>query len=104
MAASNCVISPTYVPDLVRATLDLVIADEAGLWHLVSAGALSWADFAGALGRSITLPLGSIDVRPAEAMGWIARRPRNVALTSERGLIMPDIGSAIARFASTLGA
>lgn len=104
MAASDCVISPTYVPDLVRTTLDLVIDDEEGLWHLVSAGALSWADFAGALGRAMTLPLGSIDARPAEAMGWIAQRPRHVALTSERGLIMPDLGSAIARFATTLGA
>ena len=102
MAASDCIISPTYVPDLVRATLDLVIDDETGLWHLVSAGALSWADFAFALGSSMALPLGSIDARPADAMGWIAQRPRHVALTSERGLIMPDLGSAIARFAATL--
>lgn len=102
VAANDIIISPTYVPDLVRATLDLIIDDETGLWHLVSAGALSWADFAGALGKSMGLSLASIDARPADAMGWIARRPQYAPLTSERGLIMPDIGSAIARFAATL--
>lgn len=102
VAATDIVVSPTYVPDLVRATLDLIIDDEIGLWHLVSAGALSWADFAGALGEAMALPLGSIDARPASSMGWIANRPRHTPLTSERGLIMPDLSSAIARFAATL--
>lgn len=102
MAAADIVISPTYVPDLVRATLDLVIDDEGGLWHLASAGALSWADFATALGKAMALPLGSIDARPAAEMGWIAKRPCYAPLTSARGLIMPDLPSAIARFATTL--
>lgn len=102
VAANDIIISPTYVPDLVRATLDLVIDDETGLWHLVSAGALSWSDFASMLGKNMGLSRASIDPRPGDAMGWIARRPRYAPLTSERGLIMPDIGSAIARFVATL--
>src|ERR1051325_5249871 len=45
-AASDCVISPTYVPDLVDASLDLLIDGERGVWHLSNRGALSWAELA----------------------------------------------------------
>jgi hypothetical protein len=49
------------------------------------------------------IPLTSIDPTPADSMDWVAQRPQYAPLTSERGLIMPDIGSAIDRFAATLG-
>ena len=29
-------VSPTYVPDLVHASLDLLIDGEHGLWHLAN--------------------------------------------------------------------
>lgn len=103
-AASDCIVSPTYVPDLVRATLDLIIDDERGLWHLVSDGAVSWSDFAFDIAAALDLPRAGIDPRPADLMGWAARRPRYVPLTSERGLIMPSLTSAIARFAHEIGA
>lgn len=98
-AASDCVMSPTYVPDLVRATLDLIIDDESGLWHLVNEGELSWADFAVEIAGALDLPALTIAPRRAGDMGWTARRPRFAALTSERGLIMPPLASAIDRFA-----
>jgi dTDP-4-dehydrorhamnose reductase len=44
--ANDVVISPTYVPDLVHASLDLLIDGEKGLWHLANNGALTWADLA----------------------------------------------------------
>jgi dTDP-4-dehydrorhamnose reductase len=97
-AVGDCVTSPTYVPDLVRATLDLVIDDEKGLWHLVSDGALSWADFAIEIGSALHLRTELVDVKPVNAMGWAARRPRRAAISSERGLIMPSLASAIERF------
>lgn len=99
-AASDCVMSPTYVPDLVHATLDLIIDDEIGLWHLVNEGELSWADFALEIADALGLPARTIAPRRADDMGWTARRPRFAALTSERGLIMPPLASAIKRFAS----
>src|SRR5262249_23296421 len=45
-AADDVVISPTYVPDLVQATLDLLIDAERGIWHLANGGAMSWAALA----------------------------------------------------------
>ena len=38
-AAADIVVSPTYVPDLVHATLDLLLDGETGLWHLANDGA-----------------------------------------------------------------
>lgn len=101
-AVADCVTSPTYVPDLVRATLDLVIDDEVGLWHLASDGALSWADFAVAIGDALDLRTERIDAQPLAAMGWVAKRPRHAPITSQRGLIMPSLTSAITRFAGAL--
>ena len=44
--ADDVRVSPTYVPDLVDACLDLLIDGESGLWHLANAGDVSWAEFA----------------------------------------------------------
>lgn len=98
-AASDCITSPTYVPDLVRATLDLIIDDERGLWHLVNDGALSWSDFAHRIAAALDLPAKMIVSTPTSQMGWIAERPRTAAMTSMRGLIMPPLSHAIERFA-----
>src|SRR3954470_20508702 len=45
-AASDSVITPTYVPDLVNASLDLLIDGETGIWHLANQGAVSWGELA----------------------------------------------------------
>ena len=41
-ASDGSVVSPTYVPDLVHATLDLLLDGESGLWHLANQGSVSW--------------------------------------------------------------
>lgn len=55
-ASDNAVVSPTYVPDLVHATLDLLLDGESGLWHLANEGSISWhglaRDIAGRTGLS----------------------------------------------------
>jgi dTDP-4-dehydrorhamnose reductase len=45
-AKANTTVSPTYVPDLVQAVLDLLIDRESGVWHLSNRGSTSWAGFA----------------------------------------------------------
>src|SRR5690606_24324547 len=44
--STDDIISPTYVPHLVNATLDLLIDDESGIWHLSNNDAVSWYEFA----------------------------------------------------------
>ena len=97
-APDDAVVSPTHVPDLVDATLDLVIDGETGLWHLASPGAASWAEFARMIGRAAGLDERRIEGRPWRGFGWPATRPANVALDSQRGALLPPLEAAIARF------
>ena len=45
-ASDRTIVSPTYVPDLVHAALDLLLDGEKGIWHLTNQGAVSWHDLA----------------------------------------------------------
>ncbi len=103
VVASDCTVSPSYVPDLVRVTLDLIIDDERGLWHLANDGAITWSRFAFDLADAMKLPARTIEPRPASAMRWTAARPLFAPLTSERAIIMPSLTSATERFARELG-
>ena len=97
-AADDLVVSPTYVPDLVHATLDLLIDGEHGLWHLTNDGACSWADLARVAARAADLDDTLIRARPHTELGLAARRPRRVPLRSERGWIMPPLEHALTTY------
>lgn len=101
-AAGDLFVTPTYVPHLADAALDLLIDGESGLWHLTNHGRRSFADFAREAIASVGLEAGCVEDVPAEALGWRARRPRDVALASARGLLMPSLETACAQFADAL--
>lgn len=102
-AASDLVISPTYTPDLVDATLDLLIDGETGLWHLANPGAVTWAEFARRIARATGLDERLVVPTPAAAFGWAAPRPAHASLASARGRMMAPLDDAISRFAHVLG-
>lgn len=77
-ACPSSIVSPTYVPDLCHATLDLLIDGEQGIWHLANEGALSWRDFA----RQVAAGVGYSEERVRAAK---AGPTRNNALASKRG-------------------
>jgi dTDP-4-dehydrorhamnose reductase len=98
-AASDMTVSPTYVPDLGNATLDLLIDGASGLWHLANQGATTWADFARnaasmrGYNAELVLPV------PASSLGFTARRPQYSALGTERGSgLMPPLEIAMDRY------
>ena len=97
-AASDLVVSPTYVPDLVDAVLDLVIDDARGIWHVTNDTATTWAALAertaAATGRSpgLVQPCRSCDL-PMRAL-----RPRYSALGTGRGLALPPLDDALERY------
>jgi dTDP-4-dehydrorhamnose reductase len=98
-AAEDLVVSPTYVPDLVDAVLDLAIDVETGVRHLANGGAVSWAEFARRIARALDLDERLVEGRPAAHFGWPAARPAFAALATERGQVMPSLENAIARYA-----
>lgn len=97
-AASDSVVSPTYVPDLVDACLDLLIDGERGVWHLANRGALSWAEFARLAARAAGFDESLVEGRPTSSFDFAARRPAFSALASERGALLPALEDALARY------
>ncbi len=97
-AAADCTVSPTYVPDLVHAALDLLIDGEHGIWHLVNRGAVTWFEFGQQAAALANRPTQLIrPVTTAQAWG-AARRPVYSALSSARGLVLPPIEQALAAY------
>jgi dTDP-4-dehydrorhamnose reductase len=96
--ADDVVTSPTYIPDLVNVSLDLLIDNEGGIWHLTNKGETSWASFANRIAQHAGLDSSLLEARPAEKMGWTAVRPRYSVLKSERGILMPSLTNAISRY------
>jgi dTDP-4-dehydrorhamnose reductase len=90
-------VSPTYVPDLAHASLDLLIDGEHGVWHLANLGSTSWADFARIAADRRGLPTRVRDV-PGTAFGLPAHRPSYSVLGSHRGRLLPSLESAVDRF------
>ena len=103
-AATDTTVSPTYLPDLVNASLDLLLDQEHGLWHLANEGAVTWFTF----GRDAAAGSGRAFERVVAVDGeraWPgARRPRYSALTSRRGRLLPPLNAALAACLRALAA
>lgn len=97
-AASGRTVSPTYVPHLVEACLDLLLDGESGLWHLANQGEASWD----ALARQAAEMAG---LRPqlVEA-GSGAPMPRRSPLGSSRGALLPSLEAGLEAFFDDGGA
>lgn len=98
VAMEDAVVSPTYVPDLVHATLDLLIDGESGLWHLANRGAITWLELARQAAVMAGVDPVHLEGRPAAAFGLAARRPAWSVLGSERALLLPPLQDALARY------
>jgi dTDP-4-dehydrorhamnose reductase len=98
MAAADVFISPTYVPDLVHACLDLLIDGERGIWHLANPAALSWVDLARSAVDAASIDPAVVHGCPMQQLGLNARRPRYSVLGSERGVLLPALDDALARY------
>jgi dTDP-4-dehydrorhamnose reductase len=98
VAADDLIISPTYVPDLVNASLDLLIDGERGIWHLANEGALSWAELARLAARRAGLDANLVEARPAASLKFAAPRPPYGVLASERGQLLPSLENALTSY------
>jgi dTDP-4-dehydrorhamnose reductase len=97
-AASDLVVSPTYVVDLVHTSLDLLVDGEQGLLHLANSGALTWAELARRAAQLAGVSAGSLVPRPVAELRWPAPRPLRSALASERVWAMPALDDALERW------
>jgi dTDP-4-dehydrorhamnose reductase len=97
VASDRTIVSPTYVPDLVHATLDLLLDDENGIWHLTNQGAVSWHELArdAATAAKLDRKLIRRVRRDDEA------EQADTSLTSARGLLLRPLDQALSDFANS---
>ena len=98
VAPDDEVVSPTYIPDLVHACLDLLIDGERGLWHLANCGAISVANLARRAAARAGLDADGVTGCPLESFDLAAPRPLYSVLGSERGLLLPSLEVALDRY------
>ena len=97
-AANDLIVSPTYVPDLVNSSLDLLIDAERGIWHLANPGSVSWIELARLAASLAGFNPSAIESCSTASLNLPAQRPVYSVLGSERGLLLPSLENAIVRF------
>lgn len=98
LAASDLTVSPTYIPDLVHACLDLLVDQETGVWHLSNGHGLSWAELLRWAAERAGIDARHLQAVPGDALRLAAPRPRYSALGSDKAAVMPPLGDALGRF------
>ncbi|PSJ37035.1 family 1 glycosylhydrolase [Allosphingosinicella deserti] len=88
-ACERTEVSPTYVPDLCHAVLDLLIDGANGIWHVANEGRVSWYEFARRIAERAGLDTGL--VTPLQA----AVEPGMNVLASERGGTLRALDDAL---------
>ncbi len=96
--ANDVFISPTYVPDLVNTTLDLLIDEEKGIWHLANKGEITWADLAYLTAKKLNFTGLNIKAVPSAHLALPAPRPLYTVLGTEKGHLLPSLSNALDRY------
>jgi dTDP-4-dehydrorhamnose reductase len=102
-AFADRVVSPSFVNDVVSATLHLVHARSPyGLYHCVNSGFATWFDVAQELARLAGKPDAIIHAASMADVTLKARRPRFAALSNAKlaatGFTMPSWEDALKRY------
>ena len=92
VASGRNIVSPTFVPDLVHASLDLLLDEEKGIWHLTNQGAVSWHDLACEVADMARV--SRAQVRAADD-----GEHADTSLSSRRGILLRPLDEALADFA-----
>ncbi|MEJ7827353.1 MAG: dTDP-4-dehydrorhamnose reductase [Segetibacter sp.] len=98
-AAKDVTISPTYVPDLVDTTVDLLLDEANGIWNISNNGSISWATLAAEVAqRSGYNHLKNFKPVTMASMRLAAARPSYSVLNTEKGFELPSWEHALDRY------
>ncbi|MDQ2821341.1 MAG: sugar nucleotide-binding protein [Pseudomonadota bacterium] len=97
-APGDLIITPTYVPDLVDACLNLIVDGERGVWHLANGHAVSWIELARLAATHAGLDPAGLREQKSADCHYAAARPTYSALDSGRAILLPTLDDALGRF------
>jgi dTDP-4-dehydrorhamnose reductase len=98
VVADDSVTSPTYVPDVVHAALDLLIDGERGRWHLANAGEMTRAALVQRAAELVGVDARGLQSRPTRVVDRGASRPPHHVLGTERGEHLSTLDVALANY------
>jgi dTDP-4-dehydrorhamnose reductase len=90
--------SPTYLPDLVNESLDLLLDGERGIWHLANRGQASPHELVDRVATLAGINTASLRAVSGATLHRPAHRPASRILGSERGEHLPLLDDALARY------
>jgi dTDP-4-dehydrorhamnose reductase len=107
-AFDDRVVTPSYVEDVIDATLALLAGRApGGLYHCVNTGETTWFALAGAIADSLGAPRELVVPVHVADVAMRAPRPQYCALSNRRlaeaGVVMPTWQDAIARHLASIG-
>jgi dTDP-4-dehydrorhamnose reductase len=97
-APKDVIISPTYVPDLVHASLDLLLDEASGIWNISNKGSISWAMLATEIAQRSGYDPKTFKAVSLSEMNFSASRPAYSVLNTEKGFDMPTLDHALSMF------
>jgi dTDP-4-dehydrorhamnose reductase len=97
-AAADVFVTPTYVPDLVHATLNLLLDGEKGVFHVTNDEVVSWAQLAATVAMMAGCDAALVKGMTQQQLKWKAKRPAFSALQSEKGQKLPALSHALERY------
>ncbi|HEX2394617.1 MAG TPA: sugar nucleotide-binding protein [Bacteroidales bacterium] len=99
---SDIILSPTYIPDLVNTTLDLLIDNENGIWHLSNDEEITSFEFikkafdmAGISGKNL------VGI-PYEKLKYSAEKPHYSVLSNSKGVSLAPLSKALENYLKEL--
>jgi len=97
-AANDIIVSPTYIPDLVNTSLDLLIDRQKGIWHISNNGEITWAELATMAAEKFSFAPELVLAKPSKELQFSATRPGYSVLQSEKGISLPSLYNALDRY------
>lgn len=97
-AMSDIQVSPTYVPDLVNISLDLMIDGAKGIWHLANRGGMTWSDLALEAAQRSGLDKDLVICCKRDSLNLRAVRPMYGVMDSSNASLMPTLEHALDRY------
>lgn len=100
--ASDIIISPTYIPDLVQTSLDLLIDNESGIWHLSGPDEISHFNFTQLALNIAGKTHNHLISCPFKKLNYTANRPTYSVLLSSQGISLPSLKTSLFNFMNEL--
>ena len=92
-------ISPAYLPEVIHHSLDLLLDEAYGIWHLANVGEVSWADFARKMAHQTGgEKTGIEDWYRRQQEKSLGKTTLSTAMSSEKAILMSGLDEAIASY------